>query len=141
MSEAIQAMCGANDVGSTIIRNTWTSVPLTRIGQTDIRHPGTFSYVIPSVIPSTAKNVLVYAIVMCGRANNGPAHDIKIFTQDGSSTRYEKYLYMESWSQIAINTNSDNMWFPMPANRRIYMTISSDNGTYCFARLNAIGYN
>ena len=135
-------MCGANDVGSGIIRNTWTSVPLTIIGQTNMRHPGTLSYVIPSVIPSTAKNVLVYAIVRCGNASNrGPQHDVKIFTQDGSNTRYEKYLFMSSRTQDAINTNSDNMWFPMPINRRIYMTISSDSGTFCFARLNAIGYN
>ena len=141
LSEAIQAMCEGSDVGSTIVRNTWTSVPLTRIGQTNMQHPGTLSYVIPSVIPSTAKNVLVYAILKCGGANNGPTHDVKIFTQDGSSTRYEKYLFMESWRQSAINTNSDNLWFPMPANRRIYMTISSNNGNNCFARLNAVGYN
>ena len=106
-----------------------------------MRHPSTFSYVIPSVIPSTAKNVLVYATIHCGHALPNVQQHIKIFTQDGSNMRYEKYLYMLTWNQGAINTNSENMWFPMPINRRIYMTVYKDAGTYCGAGLYAVGYN
>ena len=122
------------------IRNTWTSVPLTYIGGTNLRHPNTFSYVIPSVIPSTAKNVLVYAAIHCGHAIPSVSQHIKIFTQDGSNMRYEKYLYMLTWNQSALNTNSENMWFPMPTNRRIYMTVYKDAGSNCGAHLYAVGY-
>ncbi len=86
-------------------------------------------------------NVLIYAIMHCGFANVFTTLHLKVFTQDGSSKRFEKYLYMLTWNQIAINTNSDNMWFPMPINRRIYMTVDRDVGTNCAAHLYAIGYN
>ncbi len=121
--------------------NTWTSVPLTEIGSTDLRHPNTFSFVVPEVIPSTAKNVLIYAAAHCGSAIKGSKTHLKIFTDEGRDQRYEKYLYMHSWTQTAINTNSDNMWFPMPTNRRIYMTVDKDHGAHCGAYLHTIGYN
>ena len=105
-----------------------------------MRHPNTFSYVIPSVIPSTAKNVLIYAAIFTGIASHVSQH-IKVFTQDGSDKHYEKYLYAFSTTQHAINTNSENMWFPMPANRRIYMTVTNDCGHSCNAILYAVGYN
>ena len=77
----------------------------------------------------------------CGTANRGTILHLKVFTQDGSNKRFEKYLYMHTWNQVAINTNSDNMWFPMPINRRIYMTVDMDAGPNCGAHLYAIGYN
>ena len=137
----INALCGGNTALTVpTVRHTWTSVPITSVGSTDLRHPNTFSYVIPSVIPSTAKNVLVYATLHSGGASSAKQH-IKVFTQDGSGMHYEKYLYSYSYPQNAVNTNSDNMWFPMPANRRIYMTVTRDAGTHCYASLYVVGYN
>ena len=141
LQEAINTLCaGGTAVTVPTVRNTWTSVPMTGIGGTSMRHPGTLSYVIPSVIPSIAKNVLVYATMYTGHANH-VSQSIKVFTQDGSDKRYEKYLYSFSYSQNAINTNSGNMWFPMPTNRRIYMTVTHDAGANSAAHLNAVGYN
>ncbi len=137
----MEALCEGTSVSIPTVQNTWTSVPITSIGGTDLRHPNTFSFVIPSVIPSTAKNVLIYALMHCGSANRGTELHLKVFTQDGSNKRFEKYLYMLTWNQNAINTNSDNMWFPMPINRRIYITVDRDVGTSCRADLFAIGYN
>ncbi len=117
LKEAVEALCEGTSVSIPTVRNTWTSVPITSIGSTNLQHPNTFSFVIPSVIPSTAKNVLIYALMHCGQANRGTELHLKVFTQDGSNKRFEKYLYMFSWNQNAINTNSDNMWFPMPINR------------------------
>ncbi len=133
--------CEGTTVAIPIVRATWTSVPITSIGSSNLRHPNTFSFVIPNVIPSTAKNVLIYAVMSCGHANVANTLHLKIFTQDGSSKRFEKYLYMLTLNQNAYNTNSDNMWFPMPINRRIYMTVDRDIGTNCGAYLYAIGYN
>ena len=102
-------------------------------------HVATFSYIIPDVIPSTAKEVLIYGLIKTGYANRGLSQDVKIFTQEGSSS-YEKYLFVQSYNQEAINTNSDNMWFPMPSSGRIMMTVTVDQGENCFAGLYAIGY-
>ena len=117
----------------------WTSVPLTSIGTSNIKHAQTLSFTIPSVIPSSAREVLVHAGVFSGTSNRGPYHDIKVFTQIGT-TRYEKYLLLYSWNQDAYNTNSDNMWFPMPPNRRVYLTVPAAHGDNAGARLFAIGY-
>ncbi len=137
----MEALCEGTSVAIPTIRNTWTSVPITSIGSTNLRHPNTFSFVIPNVIPSTAKNVLIYTAMQCGNANVGTWVYLKVFTQDGSNKRFEKYLYMFAGTQTAYNTNSDNMWFPMPINRRIYMTVDRDIGANCGAFLYAIGYN
>ncbi len=141
LKEAVEALCEGTSVAIPTVRNTWTFVPITSIGSTNLRHPNTFSFVILSVIPSTAKNVLIYVFVGCGQANVGTTLHLKVFTQDGSNKRFEKYLYMLTWNQNAINTNSDNMWFPMPINRRIYITVDRDLGTNCHSALFAIGYN
>ena len=137
----INALCGGNTALTVpTVRHTWTSVPITSVGSTNLRHPNTFSYVIPSVIPSTAKNVLVFAAIHCGTANAGVSQQIKVFTQDGPK-HYEKYVYMLTYNQPAYNTNSENMWFPMPTNRRIYMTVLKDTGANCGAQVFVTGYN
>ena len=118
---------------------TWTSISKAYIGSTSLTYTTTHSYVIPYTVPSSAREVLIYGIVAGGYAGNNIFQDIKIFTQEGT-TRYKKYLYMHSWSQDAWNTNSDNMWFPMPSNRRILMTVSRNHGGNGYARLYAIGY-
>lgn len=145
LSEAIEDLCGSTTPAppSQIQCNcshfeSWTSVPLTAIGSTNLQHAGTLAYTIPSVIPSNAVEVLVYASVRCGYSAH-ITQDIKIYTQQGTR-RYEKYLFMTSWPQSAYNTNSDNMWFPMATNRRIYMEISRAHGNNCGGYLKAIGY-
>ena len=117
---------------------TWTSVPLTAIGSNNLRRAGTLSYTIPSVIPSSASEVLVLAGIYCGSSSTLHQH-IKIYTKEGTK-RYEKYLQMYSHPQTGRNTNSDNMWFPMTSNRKIYMEIPSAHGSNCEGQLNAIGY-
>jgi hypothetical protein len=117
----------------------WTSVPLTNIGRSNLQHAGTVSYTIPSVIPSSAREVLIHAGVFSGTSNNGPYHDLKIFTQIGTM-QYEKYLLVYSWNQAAYNTNSDNMWFPMPKDRLVYLTVPAAHGNNAGVRLFAIGY-
>jgi hypothetical protein len=114
-------------------------VTKTRIGTSDLRHAGTLTFIIPNVIPSTANELFVYVWVKSGSSSNGPYQDIKVFTQI-ATTRYERYIRSESWRQNAININSENMWFPMPTNRRIYITIPRPHGVRVCASLDAIGY-
>ena len=142
LSEAVQ-LCGSTTPAPISQCNcnysaTWTSVPLTTIGTSNLQHAGTLAYTIPRVIPSTAREVLVLASIYCGYTPTIYQH-IKIYTQQGTN-HYEKYLFMFSHAQDAINTNSDNMWFPMTTNRRIYMEIPSAHGGHCGGLLKAIGY-
>ena len=120
--------------------NTWTSVTLTEIGHNDLETPGNYSFEIPSIIPSTASNVLVYLGIRFGGAITGVSQNFKIFTQD-ETRHYEKYLYMLGYYQAAINTNSENMWFPMPADRMVHLTVYRSIGQSCQACIHVIGYN
>ena len=118
---------------------TWTSVPMTTIGESDLTKAGTETYIIPNVIPSNAREVLISASVRSGNSNRGPYDNIKISTRIDSNS-YEKYLRIDSWDQSAFSTNSDNMWFPMPPNRRVYLTVPNTHGANAGARIFAIGY-
>lgn len=102
--------------------SNWTTVARTFIGTSLLQEIGTFSFDIPSIIPSDAKEVLIYGAFYAGTNDNNISLDIKCFTEIGT-TRYEKYIYLLTWNQNAINSNSDNMWFPMPPDRRFYMTV------------------
>ena len=115
----------------------WTSVPETSIGSSSLQHAATVSFTIPKVIPNSAKEILVHAGVYTKNSYGGSNYyTIKVFTQIKSS-RYEKYVLIYSGG---VNTNSDNMWFPMPPNRRVYITIPTPLGPNSGAKLYAIGY-
>ncbi len=45
-----------------------------------------------------------------------------------------------SWNQNAFNSNSENMWFPMPPNRRVYLTVPEAYGVKAMAFISVIGY-
>jgi hypothetical protein len=80
----------------------------------------TWSFFIPGIIPSTASEVLVYAVVNAGWNDRSSTINLKFFTQIGG-IKYEKYLPLVAYRQSALNTNSDNMWFPMPPDRRVFL--------------------
>ena len=141
----IEELCSVINPTPTVqphIQFKWTSVPKTDVGSSSLTHTGTFSFTIPSVIPSTASEVLIYVAAHSGGADRGSTskdYDITLFTQIGT-IRYEKYLHLFPYFHIAINTNSDNMWFPMPPNRRVYLALQTAHGANVLARLYAIGY-
>ena len=63
----------------------WTSVPRTKIGSSQLRHAGTVAFDIPSVIPSSAKEVLVLADMQTGYSGpNDVISYVKIYTQRSS---------------------------------------------------------
>ncbi len=117
----------------------WTSVTKFLIGASDLTRVGTFSYEISDMIPSSAREVLIHATLNSGNSNNEPTQDIKIFTQIGEN-RYEQYIFSHSYPQMELNTNSDNMWFPMPPNRRVYLTVTTAFRSNAGAQIYVIGY-
>ena len=45
LKEAVEALCEGTSVAIPTVRNTWTSVPITSIGSTNLRHPLSLSQV------------------------------------------------------------------------------------------------
>ena len=120
----------------------WTPVAKTVVGPADgvsLDRATTYDFQIPDVIPLTASELLVYASVKCGTANLRTFGDI-IFYVMHNGLRFEKRLYMTGYDQMAVNTNSDNMWFPMPADRFMHLEITFANPGNCLALLSTIGY-
>ena len=145
LKSSVDSLCGEVNASlpPTPIRNTWTSVPKTNVAFNNLHQAATFSYIIPSVIPSYAKNILIFAVAGLGPPKDGlhaVEGDIIIFTQDGSNEHYEQYMTLMAWTSNW-RVDTENMWFPMPANRRIYITVpvsmANDGGFYLYA----IGYN
>ena len=153
LSVAIQTLCNSStpstqpppppvvqqpcDCSPTV---NWTSVPMTTIGSSNLRHTGTLAYDIPSVIPSSAKEVLVLASTQVGGSGpNGFSHYIKIYTQQ-KQRQYEKYILLRTYAQNAWSTNSDNLWFPMTSGRQIFMELTAAHTGVLVAHLHAIGY-
>ena len=161
LSEAVQTLCqGSSTSPPTTITSTtakpapveqlpcdcspavtWTSVPMTSIGSSNLRHTGTLAYDIPSVIPSSAKEVLVLASVFAGISGpNERSHYVKVYTEQGQK-QYEKYIYLTSYNQNAFHTiNSDNLWFPLTSGRQIFVKLMYAHTGYIGINLHAIGY-
>lgn len=118
---------------------TWTPVTLTSIGLLNIDSASTFHFQIPSIIPHNSSEFLLYAYLACGHAAVEIDSDITFYVEDGG-VRFEKFLHLQSYSQDAWNTNSDNMWFLMPADRQIHVNVQAAAGGNCYAHLYVIGY-
>ena len=153
LSEAVQTMCGSAtssnttatppsveqqcDRGSAV---NWTSVNMTSIVSYRLRNTGTLAYDIPSVIPSSAKEVLLLASVQVGDSGpNHRSHYIKIYTEQGTQ-QYEKYIFIYSYGQSAWNTNSNNLWFPLTTERKVYVKLTYAHSGNLRLYIHAIGY-
>ena len=157
LSEAVQVLCGSSTPPPTTVQPTtaqppvvqpcdcstavnWTSVPMTRIAYSQLRHTGILAYDIPSVIPSSAKEVLMLASVTVG--GTGPAereHFVKIYTKQDLK-QYEKYILLRTTPHTAYNTNSDNLWFPMTSGRQMFVELTYAHTGQLFFYLHVIGY-
>ncbi len=117
----------------------WTSVPLTKIGQVNFRASGICIYDIPELIPNNAKEVLVYVYAQVGHSRPTSTTHIKVYTEDRGN-EYAKYIGFRTFRQDARNTNSDNLWFPMPANRKVNLEILDTYEGHTFVFVYVIGY-
>ena len=120
----------------------WTPVAKTPIGPASLKleNATTYNFQIPDVIPLTARELLVYASVKCGTATVQRSGDIIVYVMH-NGLRFEKFLYMHGYRwQAAFNTNSDNVWFPMPSDRLVHLEITAAIPGNCSARLSTIGY-
>jgi hypothetical protein len=117
----------------------WTSVTITSIGSSNVRQTGTLAYDIPSVIPNSAKEILVFASVNVGNSGPDQLHFVKIYTRQAQQ-QYEKYITLHTFSQNAFSTNSDNLWFPMTSGRQVFLELTYAHTGSVTVSLYAIGY-
>ena len=122
-----------------VISVPWTPVNKTQIGSDYLTTATTLSYSIPSIIPSTAREVLVYTTMWCGWNRVTVDADITYFVEV-NGIRYEHFLHVYAYRQSAINTNSDNMWFPMPPNRMVYIDVPLAFSSNYRTLVSVIGY-
>ena len=153
LTESVQTLCGSSTASPTTVTSaavqqcdcspiiTWTSVPMTSIGTSNMQHTGTVAYDIPSVIPNSAKEVLVLASASAGISGpNYRTHYVKIYTEQ-DQTQYEKYIFLTTYNQNAYHTtNSDNLWFPMTSGRQVFVKLTYAHTGGVHIHLHAIGY-
>ena len=143
MLKGVRSLCGRPTSGpggdcSCQADPTWTSIPIAEFGSSTLQSAGTTSFVIPSSIPDGAKEVLVFAEIITW---DGPSSTsrLKLYTEEGSK-RYEQYIVVRTQSTGSRGSNSDNMWFPLMRNRRLYLENPIAHSTGVRIRVRAIGY-
>ena len=122
---------------------TWTPVVKTHIGNFSLQNATTYNFQIPDIIPFAAREFMVYGIVKCGRSDplTNKSKGQIIFYVIHNGLRFDKFLFMESnYNRNAWTTNSDNMWFPMPADRLLHVEITVDNPGNCSTLFFTTGY-
>lgn len=119
----------------------WNPIPITELGTLPINPLGTNTWDIPNVIPSTAKEILVFAWVQTGNCDNNHKVILKLYTVENTN-EYSHYLMAVSWTQGAISYNSSTFWIPTTSEWKIKAT-SSGSGTISGrfkSSINIIGY-
>ena len=139
INRAFSRLCPTNATVPTYSA-TWNSVSRTRIGGINFATTNTQSFPIPSVIPDTATEVLLFIEIIAGTSQNDYCI-IKIFTEESDDRRFEKYISIKTWPQNSHTMSEDNMWFPFMANRRVYVKLSkSINAQHVYSNIYVIGY-
>ena len=117
----------------------WTSIPITYLAKFELSYAATHTVEIPYSIPDSAQEVLVYTVVNVGASGPDSRSNVKIYTQEDYKT-YAKYIAVHPYPQSAWSTNSENMWFPMTSNRKIYVNIPRGDEGNVDIEIYVIGY-
>ena len=80
--------------------------------------PPSLNYKLPSDIPDSAREILVYAYVATDLAKGG-VHNFKIAVKIAESKEAVFYLYANADTKPGWSYNSENMWLPMPVDREL----------------------
>ena len=138
LTAAIQSLCGS-DVEAALPSNEWESITLQQIGTINMRSTSEQSFIIPSSIPTTAKEVLVYVYAFMGYSSERIIL-MTIHTEKSHTRKFKKYLPIRTYHQDAWSSVSENMWFPLTSNRRIYVKLSRATTGNVNGYINVIGY-
>ena len=97
------------------------------------------TFPLPSSIPTTADEVLIYAYFRAGTSERAESN-ARFYTQRGASTTYDMYLRIRSYPQDAYTVTSDNMWFPVTDERTVHVQLSNMVVGNVAGRVYVIGY-
>ena len=140
INRAFSRLCPTNATVPTYSA-TWNSVSRTRIGGINFATTNTQSFPIPSVVPDTATEVLLFIEIIAGYNPNNDYCIVKIFTEESDDRRFEKYISIRTYPQSGHTMTEDNMWFPFMANRRVYLKLSKTmNLQNMGSNIHVIGY-
>ena len=140
ISGALDSLCGpiGQPCTPTDCPVEWESVGLVQLGTIDMCSTRIQSFTIPTCVPTTAKEVLVYVYVTKGTSSDMFAQ-MEIYT--ASSTRqFVKYLPIKTYNQTAYSTVSENMWFPVTDDGFIHVRLSASLTGNVDGYINIIGY-
>lgn len=77
-----------------------------------------------NLIPGDAKEILLHVAVCVGSSLPNPeSYWLGVYVKEGE-TKFSKASRLTTTKQNAFNDNSENMWFPMPADRSVYLDVA-----------------
>ena len=140
LTTTIQSLCSSVELAPSSNNVEWESITLEQIGTINMRSTSEQSFIIPvSSIPTTAKEVLVYIYAFMGSSSSRTSL-MTIHTEKSHTRKFKKYLPIKTYHQSAWSSVSENMWFPLTSNRRIYVKLSSVTTGNVSGYINVIGY-
>ena len=109
---------------TSLVSVGWVPTSLTRIGNVDTDTTNVQTFLLPSSIPDSAKEVLIYAYFKAGYSKSA-AGNARIYTQEpGGRTVYPNYIRVRGYNQVAHTVTCDNMWFPITVERSVHVQLS-----------------
>eukprot|EP01084_Bolivina_argentea_P075267 136453_1 len=91
----------------------------THLGQ--IKYSKELEFIIPNDIPNTCKKILIYLTFESGHASRDIKPNITICVK-ANNKLYKHFFKVHTYNQNAWSFNSDNIWMPMPKDRKIIVT-------------------
>ncbi len=80
----------------------------------------------PAVVPRQATEILVYASVCCLPSAPDTAGRYEIYvSQNRQGDRASFYLVLKPYAGSQRNQNSDNVWLPMPPDRKLHVVLGA----------------
>ena len=91
-------------------------------------------------MPDTATQILIYTTAYSGNTRELSIFmDVSVFVYI-DERRLSQHLSLIGYPQDAYNTNSDNMWFPVPANKIVNVEFPYGVPGISEVVLRAVGY-
>ena len=113
-------------------------MPLTWIGNVDMETTDVQTFPLPTSIPATATEVLIYAYIKAG-VSEIVSPEVRYYTQLGAYT-FDMYLHISGWPQDANTVTCDNMWLPLTPEWTLHVQLSEKIVGGLIGPIRVIGY-
>jgi hypothetical protein len=111
-----------------------------RIGSGKLNPPQIYQYNLANIVPETATQVLLYATIYSGNTYDSTILvDVSIFVYVDEK-RLAQHLFIIAYRQDAYSSNTNNMWFPVPSNKMLYIQVPVGVPGWTGFWVDAIGY-